>query len=111
LRRAEPGGFTLVAQGAGSFFKAVHPPNAVIIDLLEGGSTTGVLLRHFEWRGSVRIWWHGERHVSEEEGERIVADLRDATSAEARAQVCGRAGPSACACPTLSAPFAALLAL
>lgn len=98
---AEPAGFTLVAQGAGSFFKAMHPPNAVAIDLLEGGSTTGVLLRHFEWRGSVRIWWHGERHVSEEEGQRLISDLREATSAEARAQAsaCGESQRAARARP------------
>ena len=86
-RRANGDGLAIVAQGAGSFFKAMHPPNAGIIDLLEGGSTTGLLLRHFEWRGSVRIWWHGERHVTEEEADALVRDLRLAESSRERKEV------------------------
>ena len=49
--------------GAGSFFKSVNAANGPTIDLFEGGSTTGLLVRHFPWHGSVRIWWHGERQV------------------------------------------------
>ena len=87
------GGCTLVAQGAGSFFRAVHPPNSGIIDLLEGGSASasGVLYRCFDWRGSVRIWWHGERRLSAAEGDALVSEYVSAPSEEARAAVLSRA--------------------
>ena len=83
----EPAVYTLVAQGAGSFFKNANASNGAIVDMLEGATTTGVLLRHFEWKGSVRIWWHGERTMAPAEVERLEGALRDAPTDEHRRRV------------------------
>lgn len=72
------GACTLVAQGAGSFFKAAHAPNREVVDLLEGSTTTGMLARSFAWRGAVRIWFHGERELSAAEAEAAVRAMRSA---------------------------------
>ena len=57
---------------------------ALRIISLQGGSTTGALVRHFAWHGSVRIWWHGERALTAAEAARASKVLSSASSAEER---------------------------
>lgn len=77
--------YVVVMQGAGSFFTRMNSENEAAVRLFEGEEHPGLMFCHWEWRGSLRIWFHGEKVVGADEVDRYVASVADATSEAERA--------------------------